>query len=70
MMDLGNAHYWLLKLLALEKVLLGLWQVSLKLMQRPHGPPLILASAMVDRSVALRFLSHYQHPSMHMESIY
>ena len=49
----------LLKSLALEKAWWGLCQVSLKLMQHPLGPPLILASALVDRYAALRFLTHY-----------
>ena len=49
----------LLKSLALEKAWWGLCQVSLKLMQHPLGPPLILASSLVDRYAALRFLTHY-----------
>lgn len=66
-MDEGNDHYWLLKSLALEKGWWGLGlKLSLKLMQHPLGPSLILASSMVDRYVALRLLSHCQHPSMHV----
>lgn len=39
-------------------------------MQHPLGPSLILASSMVDRSVAPRFLSHCQHPSMPVEFLF
>lgn len=39
-------------------------------MQHPLGPSLILASSMVDRSVAPTFLSHCQHPSMHVEFLF
>lgn len=42
---------------------MGMWQVSLKLMQHPLGAPLILASTVAGRYVVLRFLSHCQHPS-------